>query len=207
MPTTSQPRRAAASAALPLPVATSRTRQSARRSTASQRSLGHGLDQGGDRVEVAARPHRLLALLDRLEIGRDRFCRAHVVLLRFVVGVAGGREHALERDRRPVGRLVDRLGRLRLDEEEAGLVLRDEDRPDEPDRPSLRRQRGGGTAGTPGLAVGAVGAGSGDVQLDEELGHAGDGRARRIAAKLPIPPVFSSTRPQCGYPHRRPWAG
>jgi hypothetical protein len=43
--------------------------------------LGDGLDEGRDGVEVAARPHLLLALLDGAEVWSDCVCGGHLVLL------------------------------------------------------------------------------------------------------------------------------
>ena len=107
-----------------------------------------------------------------------------------VTGPGCRREHALERNRCSCGRLAGRFHGVGLDQQEAGLVLRDEDRPHEPDRPSLRRQRRGGATRTPRLAPDGVAIVTGHVQLDKELGHAFDGRAPVAEPKPRKPRVF-----------------
>ena len=69
----SAPRR---SRALPLPQATSSTRQPACRSTVVAERVGDGLDQRRDGVEVAARPHLLLPALHLRQVGRGGHRRA-----------------------------------------------------------------------------------------------------------------------------------
>src|SRR5687768_5516911 len=173
---TSAPQRAAAMAALPLPVATSRTLEPACTSTASQSMSATGWMRVATAWKSPLAHITCCRCLTAPRSGASMFTTVISDLHGLVF--EDGLGDVLVRELRASRGLSNDVDRTRLEQEEARLVLRDEDRAQETDRRSLPRQLCGRGTCTLRVTADGVGIRAGDVQLYEELGHGTTVRAR-----------------------------
>lgn len=96
----------------------------------------------------------------------------------------GGRGDVLVPESGSAHRLLDRLRRGRLVEQEARLVLGDEDRAQTTHQPALLGQFGSSLLYLLGVLPGEVMVALGDVELDEVLSHASTVPPDLVAPKL-----------------------
>src|SRR4029079_13905649 len=146
----------------------------------------HG--QGGDLVVVAAAPDLLLLVAER-GVGGELGGDGHGGALRVsgsrgrgCDGGGGGRRDVLVPQPGAVHGLGDQVDRGSVEEQEARLVLGDEDRPQAADRPTLTGQLGACLLRALGVPQGDVLVALRHVELDEVLSHGSTvlpGRGRR----------------------------
>ena len=181
--------------------------------------LGNRHGQGGDLVVVAAAPH-LLLLVAKLGVvggggdghgGAFRWSASREGRGCAGVGCRDRRGDVLVPETGLAHRLGDQVGRVGLDEQEARVVLGDEDRPDTPHQPTRVGQLVSGELRASGVLPRGVVVALCDVELDEVLSHAstfGPGRGSpklrmTRGSRLPRPQDDPRSTPGDG-PRRRP---
>ena len=158
--------------------------------------LGHRDGQGGDLVVVAAAPDLLLLVAELGEVrgaGRGAVVVVMVMVVPFVVPSGdscapatdvGGRGDVLEPESGPPHRLGDQVDRVGLVEQEARLVLGDEERLQVAHRPALRVRSAPARSATRDVLLRDGVVALCDVELDEVLGHGSTVLARDGVPKL-----------------------
>ena len=166
--------------------------------------LGHRHGQRGDLVVVAAAPDLLLLVAELGVVGgggdghggafrwsasrEGRGCAG--------VGCGDRRGDVLVPESGMAHRLGDQVGRVGLDEQEARVVLGDEDRPDAPHQPTRAGQLGSGELRASGVLPRGVVVALCDVELDEVLSHASTVGPGRGSPKLRRTRGSRLSRPQ-----------